>query len=118
DAQSHFHSVLLTPDDGGAPRGLDARVFRLLASAHESPSIGEITIPPPANAVGVPAAMETVTPMSAGVAMRQATDAVFTSSPRTHTPAQGGGWEIEELELGLFSTLPMEAPSVMRLSTR
>jgi probable HAF family extracellular repeat protein len=103
DAQSHFHSVLLTPDNGGALRGLDREVIRLLTPAHEATLIGEITNHPPTNArpevpveAMAPLPADAVLPTDAVVT--RARDTLFAVADRTHSPALDRAGELEGLE--------------------
>jgi hypothetical protein len=113
DAREQHHSVLLTPDDGGAPRGGDPGVFRLLASVREATPIREITSQPPGNAPRQREGAGPVVPRPADAMLRQATEAVCTSAHQAPTPAPWAGWEVEELELGLFPVPFASPPSVL-----
>jgi streptogramin lyase len=106
------HAVPLTPADSSAPweripgdspsqSRVDPGVHRLLTSLQEVARIGETTSQPPSSVVGERAAGETVAPLSADSAARHATDAVFASSHRLHTPVPWGTWQVEGLESGL-----------------
>jgi hypothetical protein len=114
DVQGHRHSVVLTPDGGGAPRGADPGVFLLQAPVREATPIGGITGQPPVSVLPKGAPQEAVAPLPAGVTLPQTTDAVFAHSHRPPTPAGEGAWEIEGLGLGLSTVPPVEAPSVLR----
>jgi probable HAF family extracellular repeat protein len=107
DAHSHFHSVLLTPDDGGAPRGADRGVSRLLVPVHEANPMREITSQPPASALPKGAPLDAVPPLPTDAVLARATDAVFASSHRSHTPAASAEWDVAGLELGLITPLSM-----------
>jgi probable HAF family extracellular repeat protein len=100
------HAFLLTPDAGGAARGVDPGVLRLPAPVHEAAAVGASTGQPPASAPRERAAAEAADPLPAGAAARPATDAFFAGSHRTHTPAGEGAWEVE----GLPSGLPLVPP--------
>jgi probable HAF family extracellular repeat protein len=114
DRGLHFHAVLLTPDDGPAPRRVDPGVLRVPAPAPEAARAGDTAASPQALPAPVQPGPEAAAPLTAGATARPATDAAFASSHGTHTPAQGGMWEIEGLELGLSPVPPVEAPSVLR----
>jgi probable HAF family extracellular repeat protein len=101
------HAYLLTPDAGGALRGVDPGVLRLPAPVHEAAAVGASTGQPPASALREQAPAESMTPLPAGAAVRPATDAIFASSHQGHTPAPEGGWEVEGLGLGVFLVPPV-----------
>jgi probable HAF family extracellular repeat protein len=82
DRFSHNYAILLTPDDGGAARGVAPGIVEVLTSVHESTG-GVVTIAPPSKAVPERAAATTVAPQAGEASLRQATDAVFT---RSHLP--------------------------------
>jgi hypothetical protein len=94
------HAFLLTPDAGGAPRGVDPGVLRLLVPVHEASTIEPVTDRPPASLLREPAPAATAAPLPAGAAARQATDAVFAHNHQTHSPAPSAGWDVEASELG------------------
>jgi probable HAF family extracellular repeat protein len=95
------HAFLLTPDAGGAARGVDPGALRLPAPVHEAAAVGAGTGQPPASALRERAAAEAAAPLPAGAAARPATDAFFAGSRRTHPPAGEGAWEVEGLPPGL-----------------
>lgn len=106
DRGLNFHAVLLTPDDGSALRG-ELGVGRLLASGVAAPSVVETALSPQALPAPLRPVPETVALLPAQVKLREATDTVFATSHRTHTPAPGDGSEINEMELGLALDAPV-----------
>jgi probable HAF family extracellular repeat protein len=112
------HAFLLTPDGGGARRGVDPEVVGVLAAGVETPAVVDTAHPPQALVAPWPTLPETAAPLAAGTTVRQAADAVFASGQRTHTPAPRGGLEVEGLELGPSVAPALEAPSVLPWGTR
>jgi probable HAF family extracellular repeat protein len=99
DRQSDFHAVLLTPDDGSAPR-VERGVGRLLASGAAAPRVVATALSPQALPAPLRPAPETVTLLPAEAKLREATDTVFASSLRAQTPTPATEWDLTELELG------------------
>jgi probable HAF family extracellular repeat protein len=107
DRGLHFHAVLLTPDDGSAPRRVEPGVVRLLAFSVAAPSVVDTALAPQALPAPLRPVPETVALLPAGATLGEATDTVFAGSHRTHVPAPGDGWEIKGLGLGLDLALPV-----------
>jgi probable HAF family extracellular repeat protein len=118
DAQSHHHSVVLTPDGGPSPGRVDTGLLRVLAPAPEAARAGDSAAAPQALPVSVQPGPMALAPLAAGAAGRPATDAFFVSGHRTHTPAQGGAWEVEGLGLGLFPEPTAGVASLLPSGTR
>jgi probable HAF family extracellular repeat protein len=91
------HAFLLTPDAGPSPRRIDPGVFPLLSPAGQSARQGEITKQPLANTQREEVPAATTTALPADALGRQATDAVFASSHRAHTPARSADWDAQAL---------------------
>jgi probable HAF family extracellular repeat protein len=101
------HGFLLTPDDGGAPHGLDRTIFRLLAPIPRAVNSAESKSQSLASALRERTPGETVAPLDAAAGVRQATDAVFAHAHRTSPLAQDSPWEVGGVELELFSALSL-----------
>jgi probable HAF family extracellular repeat protein len=108
DAQSHFHSVLLTPDDGAGAGSTIRGAFPVLVSVPETAHFGLSTEQPPARGLREPAPVETaaatvenVAPALAGATPRLATHDYFASGHRVHTVAEGGAWQVDGLDVEL-----------------
>jgi len=94
------HAFLLTPDGGGAPRGADRGVFRLLVPAREATPIGEAMNQPPEGVLPTEAPLASVAPLPADAVLARATGAVFAHNHRAPTTALDGAGEVEGLDSG------------------
>jgi hypothetical protein len=92
-------SVLLnTGGESSAPISAGtAGLLRVLVSNQESARIEAPTHQPPASRLREPAPAETMPVLSASAPVHQATDAMFDSSYRAHTPARSAEWDAQAL---------------------
>jgi probable HAF family extracellular repeat protein len=107
DANRHYHAVLLTPDEGGAPARIEPGAFRVLLSVPEAARVREISNPWVGTTLRERASAATVAPLPAVARLREATDTAFASSHRSHVQAAADGREIKGLELGLALVSPV-----------
>jgi probable HAF family extracellular repeat protein len=108
DAQSHFHSVLLTPDGGAGAGSLAPGVLPVSEAAHFGP-ITEQALSSmrsePAPVETAAATVENVAPPPAGATPMLATHDYFANGHRTHTVPAEGAWQVDGLDVGLTRLL-------------